>query len=151
MPELRISAISIVRVVFAKEMADARRAEIFALPDSKQTDVDLRVRKELIYTYVVFYKYDPEHCFSAILSLCKNDHELSFHILGLLHLPELHEEHYLQLLNFLSDSEEKTKIDHVLMSFHDWAKKELVEAELNVVFKALKRFSFFGIGSIKKP
>lgn len=149
-PELRIASISAIRIANAKGLESDWKTQVFSLLDSKQNDPDQGVRRDLLYTYLTFYSYAKESCFSAIMALCKNDNQLNYDALSLLHHSDLSTEHYLQLIDFLSTSEDKSIIEHVLMSFNGWAKKELVETELKIVYNVLKRFSFFGVGSLEE-
>jgi hypothetical protein len=149
-PELRIASVSAIRIAFAKGLMSDWKTQVFSFLDSKQDDPDQRVRKELLNTYITLYGYAKEPCFAGILFLCKNDNQLNFDASNLLLHKELTTEHYLEMIEFLSSSQDKSVIEMVLLSFYSWAKKEIIEPELQIIYDLLKRFSYFDIRQIEE-
>jgi len=149
-PELRISALTAIKLSFAKGTIPSWVSEIFSLLDSKQDDPDQKVKTELLRTYLAFYSYAKDRCFSAILDLSKKDNELMDDASNLLFNKDLTTQHYLIMVEFLAGSKEKRILETILLSFHNWAKKELIEPELKIVYGMFQRFSFFDLGTLNE-
>lgn len=149
-PELRICSLSAIRIAFANGLASDWMEAVFSLLESKKDDPDQGVKKELLNTYITFYSYAKEPCLSSILYLCKKDDQLNIDASNLLMHKELATAHYLKMIEFLSSSQDKFVIEMVLLSFYSWAKKEIIEPELQIIYELLKRFSYFDIRQIEE-
>jgi hypothetical protein len=146
--ELRIASISAIRVTFSRGLPDQWRKQILSILNNLEHDRDQRVRRELLNTYITLYGFAKDPCFSGILRLCEIDSQLSLDASNLLMHGELNIDHYLELLKFLASSTDPSVIEMVLLSFYSWARKEIIEPELQIVYELLKRFSFFDMRQI---
>ena len=148
--ELRIASISAIRVSFSKGIPEEWKEKVFSILSNKQDDQDQKVRKEILNTYITLYEYAKRPVFSGILYLCSRDNQLSLDASNLLMHKELNVDHFLELADFLASSSDRSVVEMVLLSFYSWAKKELVEPELQIIYDLLKRFSYFDIRQIEE-
>lgn len=148
--ELRILAITAIRVAFAEGIPPNWEKEILLLLDNSREDPEQKVRIELLNTYLTFYAYAKESCFTGIMELLKQNTELEYFASNLLLHPNLAKHHYSTLISVLAKSDDKAVLENVLFSIYKLSEAEFIESELVIIRSILERFSFFELKTLNK-
>ena len=143
--ELRILAITAIRVSFAEGIAPNWEKKVLSLLESSREDTDQKVKTELLNTYITFYNYAKEPCFTGIVELSKQNIELKYLASNLLLHPSLTKQHYAILVNILAENYDQPILENVLFSIHNRAEPEFIENELDIIQNILNRYSFFDL------
>jgi hypothetical protein len=146
-PELRVLAITWIRISFAHGITPNCKNKIFSLLDNSQMDPEQKVKLELLNTYITFYSYAKGRCFRGIIALLNENLDLMRTTAKLLFHRDLSKQHYDTLVKKLAETDDKDIIESVLKSIGKRGDAESIENYLNIIEKILKNDSYFQLKS----